>query len=133
MLIWPTPKPAVLTAITILAEAFGEYAFVSAKLPANQRPERFVRVTRMGGGQDNIVTDTARILIECFAKDVGQVEAMCATATAAMRNASGTTVTTTSGDVFVRYWDNDNIVDYPHPDLIDFERWQVTGDLSVKT
>jgi len=133
MLIWPTPKPAVLTAITILTEAFGQYAFVSAKLPAGQRPDRFVRVSRSGGGQDNIVTDTARILIECFAKDVGQAEAMCGTTVAALRNASGTTITTTAGDVFVRFWDNDNIVDYPHPDLIEWERWQVSGDLSLKT
>ena len=92
MHIWPTPKPAVLTAITILSDAFGEYAFVSAKLPGRERPDRFVRVTRVGGGQDNIATDTARLLIECYAKDVGQVEAMCNTARAALRNSGGNSV-----------------------------------------
>lgn len=132
MFVWPTGKPAVLTAITILSEAFGEYAFVSAKLPAHSRPDRFVKVSRVGGGQQQIPTDNARILVECFAKDVGQVESMCNTARAALRNSGGTTVTTTSGDVFVRGWDNETVADYPHPDLIDFERWQLTGDLAIK-
>jgi len=129
MQIWPTPKPAVLAAIAVLSEAFGTYAFVSAKLPAHQRPDRFVKVTRVGGGQDDIVTDTARLLIECFAKDVGQVEAMCNTVRAAFRNAAGTTV----GGAFIRAWGNESgPTDFPHPDILDYERWQLTGDLAVK-
>ena len=133
MFVWPTAKPAVLTVITILAEAFGTYAFVSAKLPHSNRPDRFVKVSRVGGWQDQIATDIARILVECFAKDVGQVESMCNTARAALRNSGGTTVTTTSGAVFVRGWDNESgPTDFPHPDLIDFERWQLNGDLAIK-
>jgi hypothetical protein len=132
MFIWPTAKPAVLTAITILDEAFGEYAFVSAKMPVHNRPDRFVKVSRVGGGEENITTDVPRILVECFAKDVGEVESMCNSARAALKNAGGTTVTTTAGDVFVRAWGNDNVVDLPHPELLDYERWQVTGDLSIK-
>ena len=134
MHIWPTPKPAVLTAITILSEVFGQYAFVSAKLPAHSRPERFVRVSRVGGGQDHQATDVARLLVECYAKDIGQVEAMCNSVRAAMRNAAGTTVATTSGGVFVRGWDNESgPVDYPNPEVLDFDRWQLTGDLLVKS
>jgi len=135
MLIWPTAKPAVLTAITILSEAFGSYAFVSAKLPGgSNRPQRFVRVSRVGGGQDHQATDVARLLIESFGKDVGQVENMCNTVRAALRNAAGTTVTTTEGPVFVRRWDNEQgPVDYPHPEILDFDRWQLTGDLLVKS
>lgn len=133
MFIWPTPKPALLTAITILDEVFGSYAFVSAKLPPHSRPDRFVKVSRVGGGQENIATDVARILVECFAKDVGEVEAMCNTVRAALRNAGGTTVTTTSGPVSVRAWGNEQgPTDYPHPDLLDYERWQITGDLALK-
>ena len=133
MLIWPTPKPAVLTAITILSEAFGDYAFVSAKMPPNNRPDRFVRVSRVGGGLDNIATDTARILVECFARDIGQAESMVATAATALRNAGGTTVTTTQGDVFVRRFDNETITtDFPHPDLLEFDRSQLSGDLMIK-
>lgn len=133
MFVWPTPKPAVLTAITILADAFSDYAFVSAKLPARDRPERFVRVSRVGGNLDNIATDSARIMVECFARDVGQVEAMCNTARTAFRNAGGTTVTTTEGPVFVRCWDElQGPTDYPHPDLIEWDRWQFMGELLLK-
>ena len=133
MQVYPTPKPAVLTAITILDSAFGEYAFVSAKLPSHTRPDRFVRVTRVGGGLDNIASDSARILVECYAKDVGQVEAMCNTARTALRNAGGTTVSTTAGNVFVRAWENEQGPnDYPNPEVLDFERWQLHGQLIVK-
>lgn len=133
MQIWLTPKPAVLTAITILADAFGEYAFVSAKLPPRNRPERFVKVTRTGGGQDHQATDVARLVVECYAHDVGQVEAMCNTARTAFRNAAGTTVTTTAGDVFVRAWGNEyGPTDFPNPEVLDYERWQVTGELHIK-
>lgn len=133
MFIWPTPKPALLTAITILSDAFTDYAFVSAKIPPGNRPDRFVKVSRVGGGLDNIATDTARILVECFAKDVAEVESMCNTVRAALRNAGGTTVVTTSGNVSVRAWDNESgPTDFPHPDLIEWERWQITGDLMLK-
>lgn len=133
MFIWPTPKPALLTAVTILSQAFGDYAFVSAKLPARNRPDRFVRVSRVGGQLDNIATDAARVLVECFARDVAEVEAMCNTARTALRNAGGTTVTTTAGDVFVRCWDeNSGPADFPHPDLIEWDRWQFAGELLVK-
>ena len=133
MFVWPTPKPALLAAITILAEAFGDYAFVSAKLPANNRPDRFVKVTRVGGDLENIATDTARILVECFAKDVGQVEAMCNTARTALRNAGGTTVTANEIAVFIRrFEETSGPADYPHPDIIDYDRWQFTGELMVK-
>lgn len=133
MFVWPTPKPALLGAITVLTEAFGEYAFVSAKLPANARPDRFVKVSRVGGDLDNIATDRARILVECYAKDVGQVEAMCNTARTALRNAGGTTVTADNISMFIRAWDETSgPADYPNPDVIDFERWQFTGELLVK-
>lgn len=134
MLIWPTPKPAVLTAISILDAAFDEYAFVSAKLPSRIRPERFVQVKRIGGGLANIATDTARLLIDCYAKDVGQVESMLDTARTALRNAGGTTVSTTSGDVFVRSWTRDNVVsDYPNPEILEYERGQLNGELVIKS
>lgn len=133
MFVWPTPKPAVLAAITVLTDGFGDYAFVSAKLPKNSRPERFVRVSRVGGGMDNIATDRARILVECFAKDVAQVEAMCATARTALRNSGGTSVTADEETIFIRSWGNESgPTDFPHPDILDYDRWQLMGDLTVK-
>lgn len=132
MFIYPTPKPAVLTVITVLTEAFGGYAIVSAKLP-KQRPDRFVRVTRAGGGLANIASDSARILVECYAKDVAQVEAMCNTARTALRNAIGTNVQTTDGPVFVRMWRGEQgPTDYSNPNILEYERWQLLGELVLK-
>lgn len=133
MFVYPTPKPAVLVAITVLAEAFGEYASVSAKLPIN-RPAAFVRVSRVGGGLANVASDTARILVECFARDVAQVESMLNTARTALRNAGGTTISIGDEEsASIRGWGNENIVnDFPHPDIVDFERGQLTGDLTIK-
>jgi len=133
MFIHPTPKPALLTAITILDEAFGDYAFVSAKLPGHVRPDRFIKVSRVGGGLDNMASDFPRILVECYAPEVGQVEAMCNTARTALRNAGGTTVVTTGGNVFVRSWENEHgPTDFHNPEILDRERWQIHGDLVLK-
>lgn len=130
MTIYPTPKPAVKTAISILADAFGVYALVSARMP-RQRPTRFVVVSRIGGRQDTPVTDVARILVECFGPDVETVEAMTATARTALRNAISTDV---DGEVWVRNWSGEQgPTDFPHPDVLDMERWQFQGDLSLST
>ena len=127
MTIYKTPKPAVKTAITILAAGFGQYALVSAKMP-KRRPIRFVQVTRIGGSQDTPITDNARLLIECFGPDTETVEAMTATARAALRNAISTIV----DGVWVRNWSNEQgPVDFPHPQIIDLDRWQFTGDLAL--
>lgn len=133
MFVWPTPKPALLAAIAVLSEAFGNYAFVSAKLPGNNRPDRFVKVSRTGGRLMNIATDEAQILVECYAKDLGQVEAMLATATAALRNAGGTTITSDGYRMFIRRWEEDSLaVPYQNPEILDYERGQLTGGLMVK-
>lgn len=134
MFVWPTPKSAVQVALTVLIEAFDEHALVAAKLPVRNRPDRFVRVSRVGGGLANIATDSARILVECFGKDLAQVEAMLNTARTALRNAAGTTVALDEeSNASVRGWGNENIVsDFPHPDIIDYERGQLTGDLLLK-
>ena len=129
MTIYLTPKPAVKTAIAILAEAFGVYALVSARMP-KQRPIRFVVVSRIGGSQDTPITDVARLLVECFGPDVETVEAMSATARTALRNAISTNV----DDAWVRDWSGEQgPVDFPHPDILEMERWQFQGDLSLST
>ena len=129
MTIYKTNKPAVKTAITILAAGFGQYALVSAKMPKH-RPARFVQVTRIGGYQNDPITDHARLLIECFGPDTETVEAMTATARAALRNAISTIV----DGVWVRNWSNEQgPVDFPHPQIIDLDRWQFQGDLSLST
>ena len=130
MFVHPTPQPALKTAITILSTAFGVYAVVSAKMP-RQLPTRFVRVDRAGGTRPNLVTDDARIIIDCFADSPETVESMCGTVDAAMHNAIGTVV----GSVFVRNWTGVTgpTGNYPHPDYLSFERWQMTGSLMLST
>lgn len=128
MIIWPTPRPAVKAAIGILTDAFAGIG-VGANFP-KVRPAKFVRVSRVGGGQDNPRMDRARLLVECWAKSVGDAEAMTATARAALRNAGGTHI----DDVFIYGWDNeDGPVMYDDPDISDMTRHQFTGDLSVST
>jgi len=129
MYAWPTPKPALKTAIAIITDAFGVYALVSANMP-RQLPVRFVRVDRIGGSRPNPVTDSARILIECFGPDPATVESMCSTVDEAMHNAIGTIV----DGVFVRDWGNINgPLRRPHPDLLSMVRMQVDGDLLLST
>lgn len=135
--IWDRPKPAVLAAVTILSEAFGQWAEVSTKLPARNRPDRFVTVTRVGGGLSDEVTDTARILVHCYAKSTHEVEEMTATARAGLRNSAHTKVVAkdSSGDVFeeffIRRYSESGVADLPHPDVLDFERWQFVAELSI--
>jgi len=127
--IYRTPKPAVKTVITILKDAFGVYALVSAAMPKH-RPARFVQVSRVGGHQDDPITDHARILVECFGPDTETVENMSATARTALRNAISTQV----DGVWIRNWSNEfGPVDFPHPQIIDMNRWQFQGDLSLST
>jgi hypothetical protein len=131
-MIWPKRKPAVLAAITVLSEAMPAIP-VSADMP-DVLPEKFVRVTRIGGAMSNPAIDMARILIEVFGAETADVEDLSATASQALHNAVGNFVTTTLGEVFVRGWDNETgPVDRPHPQIIDYERWQFHGDLMVKT
>jgi hypothetical protein len=128
MIIWPTPRPAVKTAISILTDAFTGTT-VSYAMPRT-RPAKIVLVSRVGGGQENPRMDRARLLIECWAKTIGDAEAMTATARAALRNSGGTTV----DGVFIYGWDGeDGPVMYDDPDVTDMTRWQFSGDLSVST
>jgi hypothetical protein len=129
MLIWPTPRPALKAAISILQDAFGAVR-VSDQMPKT-RPAQFVRVDRVGGGQLNPRVDRARLLVECWGPSSGVVETMVGTAREALRNAGGTTV---SDGIFIHSFDNeDGVAHYDDPDVTDQRRWQFTGDLLVST
>jgi len=131
---YPTPKPAVKAARTVLAARFAPVQF-GTKIP-NSRPQKFGRVSRAGGGLQSLVTDSARILVELWVNQdypggaVGEVEQFCCDAIAALQNAQGTSV----GGVFIRGFTNiDGPVDFPDPDVTDMERWQFQGDWLVST
>lgn len=161
--LWPVPKQALLGAVTVLQDAFTHtngirYAEVSTKLPAHTRPERFIKVSRVGGGQAVMVTDVARLLVECYGRSSRDTELMCNTARAALHNAVSSwvyprppenppytppagppplpSVTTwpaaTDEPMFIRWCGNESgPADLPHPDILDYERWQFTIDLEV--
>lgn len=125
---WSTPPASVKAAIAILEDALPGI-LVTPRVPKT-RPTQFVRVTRAGGGLVNPVTDSPRILVECWATSYGQAETMANTARAALRNAQSQYW----AGIFVRRWrwdSEDGPVDWPDPDVTDMERFQFHGDLEV--
>lgn len=178
--LWLAPKQALLGAVTILQDGFTNattgvrYVEVSTKLPARNRPERFVKVSRVGGGQEDPITDKARLLVECFGRSSRDVELICNTARSVLRNSVSSWVHPRHPDdppytppsrpaplpsvtdwplefaglpagraphsvdsvvdeaMFIRWCGNESgPADLPHPDILDFERWQFTIDLWV--
>lgn len=129
MIIWPTPRPALLAAIDILEVAFAPIP-VSDRMP-KIRPPQIVLADRVGGGQVNPRMDRARILVECWAPTTAVAESMTGTAREALRNAGGTTI---SEGIFIYGWENeDGPVHFDDLDVTDMRRWQLTGDLLVST
>jgi hypothetical protein len=87
-------------------------------------------VSRVGGSQSDPVTDKARIMVECYGKDTATVENMANTARAAFRNAGATRY----AGMWVRWYGNEaGPVDMAHPDIVDYERWQFTAELWIKS
>jgi hypothetical protein len=130
---YPTPKPAVKTAIAVLQAAFdGVDEAVGYQMPKTW-PRVYIRVSRGGGGLHppaGLVTDTARILCELYGAQVADVETASGQAIAALRNAQGTSV----NGVFLRGFDNiDGPTDFPDVTVPDMCRWQFQGDLLVST
>lgn len=64
MLLGSRRHPAVSVVVSYLAAHISEPVFYHA--PAKDRPEIFVRVTRVGGPKINIVTDGPMLTIECW-------------------------------------------------------------------
>ena len=128
--IHPTPKPALKIAIAVLDTAFGATADVSANMPRRVGTTSFVVVERIGGNRPNLVTDSARILVHCFATSPLAVESMVATVDEAFHNSVGTVVES----VFIRGWDDiSGPINKPHSDVLAMERWQVSGYFSLST
>lgn len=142
---WLTPKPALIAVQRILEAAFsdGQYAAVHTKLPAKDRPERFVVVTRIGGGQTNQAVDICRVLVECYARVDEQAERMTGTSSAALRNAASTWKTINDRNdpggtqppperIWVRGYGNETgLAKLNNPDVLTHEKWQFIGELSV--
>jgi hypothetical protein len=138
--IYPAPKPALQAAIAILASAFAVPSSfyptpiaVGFRLPPGwpaTKPAEFVRVSRVGGRMLNLITDSPRVLVECWGPDVGTVEQMTCTARGALLNSLGQRW----AGIYVREWVNEQgPVDFDDPQVTDMRRWQFHGDLLVST
>lgn len=50
---------------------------VTTKVPAT-RPDKFVRLSRIGGNRRNVITDRAMVVVECWAKSTTEAERLSA-------------------------------------------------------
>lgn len=67
--------------------------------PESNPPDEYVRCSRVGGGMSNAVTDTARILIECWARTNERAEQLANEARYLLLSSTGST----HAGVFVRW------------------------------
>jgi hypothetical protein len=134
------PKPAVAVVIALLSQrlsALNLSTFVSSKTPSPATghevlPSRFIRVTRTGGGMSNPVTDSARLLIECWSDDSASAEQLANTARAIIRAGVGQRV----AGGFIRGVDtavDDGPTDYPDPLVQSHDRYQFQVTVLVST
>lgn len=95
---------------------------VSTRKP-NPHPEKFIVVSRIGGGNDDWATKDPRFLIESFAKSEYEAEALAESARDLWR------CTRTKEVLWATADDNLARFDDPDPDL---HRFQFTGGLKLK-
>ncbi|MBV7294929.1 hypothetical protein KRX51_03220 [Corynebacterium sp. TAE3-ERU12] len=117
----PAAPAGQLVAVQALTEATGEQ--VSTRLPA-QPAEKFIVVSRIGGGASTFATSDPRFLIECYASDELLAEEFAEQVRAAWRDLR-------THDV-VRAYDDDNVVRQDDPNTDTRYRFQFTGGLKIR-
>lgn len=136
------PKPALAAAVAMLREGLEDLGwpgiYVANVKPgeadgSDVYPDRFVKVTRTGGGMNNMVTDRALLLVECWSVDSTEAENL-ANACRALFRVSALRQQQFAG-AWIRGWDEagDGPVDFPDPSLASHDRWQFLGGLLVST
>lgn len=123
-----TPKPAMAAAVTILKGLPVPVATeVRKESPTQQNPPQYVRVSRVGGGMSNLVTDRATILVECFADNGVAAETLANQARGLLFQSRGKVF----AGCFIRwYTETQGPVDFPDEGKA---RYQFMGDLLVGT
>ena len=107
-------------AVKLLREALG--VRVSTRMP-DPEPERFVIVSRIGGGGDTWSTKAPRFLVECWAPNEIEAEKLADDAWEAWQRFRTSQVTWASVD--------NNLTRYDDPDRR-FQRFQFTATLQIK-
>lgn len=99
---------------------------VATKAPKTT-PAAYVRVSRLGGGLENKVTDRAWLLIECWAQGGVAAEQLSNTCREALAKSIGKTYNGT----FIRHWqETGGPVDFDD-DESEMSRYQFHGSLHV--
>lgn len=132
-------KPSVGATVQALKAGLADTAFAgtfaSSKRPdtsaGQSLPDRFIRVTRTGGGMLNLVTDRAALLVECYTA-LGDGERLANTGIGVLARAAGQQ--TRYAGAFIRgigaiY----GPTDFPDPLVPSHDRYQFTCDLYVST
>ena len=135
------PKPAVSLVISELAarlpgQGYSD-VYVAGTRPteaagfAGVLPKRFVKITRVGGGMSNRVTDNARILVECWSDDSADCEILANTVRAILGSLAGSNITL--GQVRGVGNVDDGPSQFPDPLVPNYERWQFQVTVMVST
>lgn len=95
---------------------------VSTEIP-EIRPDQHIVLGRIGGGPESIATNDPRFLIECYALDALEAEALAEKAQHAWVHLRGNGV--------VRGYSDNNLAPYPSPD-VEHVRFQFTGSLKLR-
>lgn len=134
------PKPAVAVTVQALNAGLPGVGYsnvhISSKRPGAPTgdtilPNRFIRVTRAGGGMINRVTDEARLLIECWSDDSADCEEFANAARGVIYASRGQK----HGGGFIRHVErhDDGPVDHPDPLFPGHERYQFRVGVLVST
>ncbi|MDN6706378.1 hypothetical protein [Corynebacterium glyciniphilum] len=98
------------------------------QIPPPSPPKRYVRLSRVGGGARNRVTDTAMLSISAYADDPGDAADLANAVREAMLAARGSRIAGT----WCRWWtEATGPAFYPDPDREDRYRYQFSGELRL--
>lgn len=117
-----TPIPSTTQDVAVQALTAALDVDVSTRMP-DSRPDAHVIVTRIGGGQSSLATNDPRFLIECYATDELEAEALAERAQHAWTHFRGNGIVCGRSD--------NNLAPYPSPDVNHF-RFQFTGSLKLR-
>src|SRR5699024_10705166 len=117
---------AEMVAVTLLREALDVPVYIS---PPKDIPGTYVRITRLGGVQRNIVTDSALIEVNSYSRDGSGAAEVAGMGRLRVRDSAGTR----ARDAGIRFWREVSVrFNYPQPD-VDRDRYQFSGVLRLVT
>ena len=88
---------AEMVAVTLLREALDVPVYIN---PPRDIPGTYVRITRLGGVQRNIVTDSALIGVNCYSRNRSKAAELANKTRLILRGSAGTKV----NDAGIRFW-----------------------------